>query len=142
MPANSSSKKPLLLLVEDHADTREMYGAYMKFAGFRVISAMTAEQAIELAFAEHPAVIVMDVALPMMTGTEAVRRLKANPASASIPVLLLSGHAMPTERNAGLAAGANRYVAKPCLPNELVEHIRSLLTVAPSQGPPTTKDAA
>jgi CheY-like chemotaxis protein len=74
---------------------------------------MTAQQAIELAFAEHPAVIVMDVALPMMTGIEAVRLLKANPASASIPILLLSGHAMPIERSAGLAEGADRYVAKP-----------------------------
>jgi len=133
---------PLILLVDDHDDTREMYAAYIKFAGFRVISAMTAEQAIELVFAEHPALIVMDVALPMMSGTDAVGLLKANPASASIPVLLLSAHAMATERSAGLAAGADRYVAKPCLPNELVEHIRSLLTVAPSQGPPSTKDAA
>lgn len=137
----SSTTSPLVLLVEDHDDTREMYGDYLKFEGFRVLSARTAEQAIEAALAEHPAVIVMDVGLPTMAGTEAVRVLKASPASASIPVLLLSGHAMPTERDAGLAAGAERYLAKPCLPDELVAEIRSLLNLPPIAGTHTT-DAA
>jgi len=138
---NSSAAMPLLLLVEDHEDTREMYAAYLKFAGFRVISAITAEQAIELVFAEHPAIIVMDVALPMMSGIEAVGLLKANPAWASIPVLLLSAHAMAHERAAGLSAGADGYLFKPCLPEELAEQIRALLNRSPSGGT-RTSDAA
>ena len=67
---HSSTTSPLVLLVEDHDDTREMYGDYLKFEGFRVLSARTAEQAIEAALAEHPAVIVMDVGLPTMAGTQ------------------------------------------------------------------------
>lgn len=126
---------PLVLLVEDHDDTREMCRVYLQFLGFRVLCARTAEEGVELSLAEHPAIIVMDVGLPMMTGTEAVRVLKTNPASASIPVLLLSGHAMPTQQSAGLAAGAERYVAKPCLPQELLEQIRSLLDRPPTKGP-------
>ena len=142
MPAHQlSSTEPLVLLVEDHDDTRKMYDTYLKFAGFRVLSATTAEQAIQLALAEHPAVIVMDVGLPTMSGTEAVEVLKAHGGSASIPVLLLSGHAMPTDRNAGLAAGADGYLLKPCLPEELLQQIRSLMDRPPTEGTRTT-DAA
>jgi DNA-binding response OmpR family regulator len=129
-----SPEHPLVLIVEDHADTCDMYRDYLQFVGFRVLCAATAERAIESALAHHPAVIVMDVQLPTMTGTEAVTVLKSHPTSASIPILLLSGHAMAHERAAGLSAGADQYVSKPCLPEELANQIRALVKRPPSGG--------
>ena len=129
-----SPEHALVLIVEDHADTCDMYRDYLQFVGFRVLCATTAEQAIESALAHHPAVIVMDVQLPNMTGTEAVAVLKSHPTSASIPILLLSGHAMAHERAVGLSAGADGYVSKPCLPEELANQIRALVNRPPSGG--------
>ena len=89
-----------------------------------------------------PAVIVMDLRLPRLDGWEALRRLKADPATNRIPVLVLTAHALVGDAEQARAAGADRYLAKPCLPEDLARAIRSLIkgrTAAPARSPRSTR---
>ena len=118
---------PLVLLVEDDHDNRDMYRQYLEWKGFRVIEASDGLQAIERAAALLPAVIVTDLALPRLSGWEAVRRLKADSGTKHIPVLALSAHAFVDDADQARAAGCDVYLAKPCLPEDVARAIRSLM---------------
>jgi DNA-binding response OmpR family regulator len=87
------------------------------------------------AAAFKPTVIVTDLALPRLSGWEAVRRLKAKSATMHIPVLALSAHAFVDDAARARAAGCDSYLSKPCLPEELVRAIRVLLRQATAEGP-------
>ena len=78
---------PLVLVVDDYADARAMYAAWLQLSGFRVAEAATAAQALALAFAEPPAAVLMDLSLPGLDGLEATRRLKTDPRTAHVPVV-------------------------------------------------------
>jgi CheY-like chemotaxis protein len=122
---------PLVLVVDDFQDNREMYAEFLLFSGFRVIEAKNGLEAIEQAFANLPDVIIMDLSLPVMDGWEATRKLKADGRTKSIPVIALTGHALHGHSKGALDAGCDAFVAKPCLPDQLVTEIRKML--APSQ---------
>ena len=85
---------PLILVVEDYDDAREMYVEYLTFTGFRVESATNGLEAIEMTQRLKPDLVLMDLALPKLDGWEATRRLKSDPATARIPVIALTGHAL------------------------------------------------
>ena len=119
--------RPLVLLVDDFDDAREMYSQYLDYSGYEVVEAADGQQALELAFEHLPQVILMDLALPRMDGWEVTRRLKADPRTADIPVIALTGHALSLFREAAQRAGCDAWITKPCLPEDLVREIRRVL---------------
>lgn len=122
--------RPLLLLVDDFADAREMYATYLAVSGFDVVQAATAEEALRHAVERRPDLILMDLALPVMDGWEATRRLKADGRTSAIPVVALTGHTLNWCLESALSAGCEAWVAKPCLPEDLVREVRRVLDLA------------
>jgi two-component system cell cycle response regulator DivK len=120
--------EPLVLVVDDFQDNREMYAEYLAFSGFRVIQAANGKEALDQAFANRPDIIIMDLSLPVMDGWEATRRLKADQRTNAIPVVALTGHAMQGHSKGAIEAGCDSFVAKPCLPDQLVAEIRKMLS--------------
>lgn len=121
---------PLVLVVEDYQDAREMYAAYLQFSGYRVAEATNGLEAIEQATALLPDIILMDLALPKMDGWEATRRLKADDRTRHIPIVALTGHALAGHADGARDAGCDAFVTKPCLPDDLVAEIRRMLAAA------------
>ena len=119
--------RPLVLLVEDFDDAREMYAEYLEFSGFRVAGASDALRGIQLAEELQPAVILMDAALPGLSGWDAIEQLKSNSATRRIPVLMLTGHVLDNAKERAMAMGAVGFIAKPCLPDDLTRQIVALL---------------
>jgi len=122
------TQEPLVLVVDDFQDNREMYAEYLAFSGFRVIQAANGKEALDQAFANRPDIIIMDLSLPVMDGWEATRRLKADQRTNAIPVVALTGHAMQGHSKGAMEAGCDAFVAKPCLPDQLVAEIRKMLS--------------
>jgi two-component system cell cycle response regulator DivK len=123
----TTTPKPLVLVVDDYQDAREMYAEYLSFSGFRVEEASTGAEAIEKAFALRPDVILMDLSLPGMDGWTATRRLKNDERTKGIPVVALTGHALAGASEGARQAGCDAFVTKPCLPDELVVEVRRML---------------
>ena len=123
----SQEKPPLILVVDDYQDAREMYAEYLQFSGFRVAEARNGNEALEQAFALKPDLILMDLSLPGMDGWEATRVLKADDRTKSIPVVALTGHALAGASEGAKKAGCDSFVTKPCLPDDLVVEVRRML---------------
>ena len=122
-----SSGGPMVLVVDDYEDAREMYAEYLQYSGFRVAEARTGVEALEKAFELLPDLILMDLSLPVMDGWEATRRLKADARTRAIPVVALTGHALAGHSEVARKAGCDAFVTKPCLPEDLVKEIRKVL---------------
>ena len=116
-----------ILMVDDFQDNREMYAAYLRYAGFAVDEAVTGTEALDKALAITPDLIVMDLSLPGMDGWEATRRLKADPKTKHIPIVVVSGHALEASVRSAQAAGCDVFLRKPCLPQALLAEVRKLL---------------
>jgi two-component system cell cycle response regulator DivK len=123
----AATKKQLVLVVDDFADNREMYSEYLSFCGYAVIEAKNGKEAIESAQANLPDIIIMDLSLPVMDGWEATRRLKADERTRNIPVVALTGHALAGHSQGAREAGCDSFLAKPCLPDQLVAEIKRML---------------
>jgi two-component system cell cycle response regulator DivK len=123
--------RPFVLLVEDFDDAREMYRDYLEFSGFRVETARDGREAIEKARALRPHLILMDLSLPGIDGWEATRILKNDPATAELVIVALSAHALAPEGDRARAAGCDGFIAKPCLPTDLVAEIGAHLKLHP-----------
>jgi two-component system, cell cycle response regulator DivK len=119
--------RPLILLVEDFADAREMYREYLEFAGFRVDTACDGREALEKARTIDPDLVLMDLSLPVIDGWEATRQLKADPRTQHLLVVALSAHALAADGDRARQAGCDGFIPKPCLPSDLVSHIAGLL---------------
>lgn len=120
-------RTPLVLVVEDYQDAREMYAAYLQFSGFRVAEATNGVEAIEKSIELRPDIILMDLALPKMDGWEATRRLKIDERTRDIPIVALTGHALAGHAEGARQAGCDSFVTKPCLPDALVAEIKRML---------------
>jgi len=116
-----------LLLVEDNEMNRDMLSRRLTRKGFEVVMAVDGAEALTMAASEHPALILMDMNLPVIDGWEATRRLKADPATASIAVIGLTAHAMEGDRDKCLQAGCDDYDTKPIDLPRLLDKIRSQL---------------
>jgi len=123
----SELKAPLILVVDDYQDAREMYAEYLQFSGFRVAEARNGNEAVDQAFALKPDLILMDLSLPGMDGWEATRRLKADDSTRHIPIVALTGHALAGASEGAKRAGCDSFVTKPCLPDDLVVEVRRML---------------
>ncbi len=123
------SRRPLILLVEDYDDAREMYRDYLEYAGFQVETARDGHEALTKARASNPDLVLMDLSMPGLDGWEATRLLKTDPATSHLTVVALSAHALPAEGDRAKRAGCDGFIAKPCLPHELVEQMAAYLRV-------------
>ena len=122
------TQEPLVLVVEDYQDAREMYAAYLTFSGYRVAEATNGIEAIEKTVELMPDIILMDLALPKMDGWEATRQLKSDERTKHIPIVALTGHALAGHAEGARRAGCDAFVTKPCLPDALVAEIQRMLS--------------
>ena len=118
---------PLILVVDDYQDAREMYAEYLQFSGFRVAEARNGNEAVDQAFALLPDLILMDLSLPGKDGWEATKELKADSRTRHIPIVALTGHALAGASDGAKKAGCDSFVTKPCLPDDLVVEVRRML---------------
>ena len=119
---------PRILVAEDEKDIRELIAFTLRFAGFDVLLATNGAEAVEIAEAERPDLVILDVRMPKMSGYEACRRLKENPQTASLPVVFLSAKGQDSEIQQGLESGAEEYILKPFAPDELIQQVRGILS--------------
>jgi two-component system, cell cycle response regulator DivK len=116
-----------ILLIEDNEANRDALSRHLKRRGFEVVMAVDGQQGVAMARSEAPALILMDMSLPVLDGWEATRQLKADPQTGSIPVISLTAHAMAGDRAKALAAGCDDYDTKPIEFPRLVAKIQALL---------------
>jgi two-component system cell cycle response regulator DivK len=112
---------PRALVVDDYDDAREMYAEFLCFKGFEVVQAQNGLQAVALAQSLLPDLIVLDLALPDIDGIEVTRRLKMSPATAGIPIVMLTANAQSKMLDEARKAGCAAVLVKPCTPDELLE---------------------
>ena len=118
---------PKILLVEDNEMNRDMLGRRLQRHGFEVCLAEDGPKGIELAHAEHPDLVLMDIALGAMDGWEATRRLKADPATSTIPIIALTAHALASDQQKAIEAGCDAYIAKPAEPRAVLNAVKRFL---------------
>ena len=118
---------PLILVVDDVADGRQMYVMYLTHHGYRVIEATNGVEAIEQAYSHRPAAILMDLGMPHVDGWEAIRRIKTEARTRDIPVLAISGHAFQDAVARAAAAGADAFLIKPCPPALVLAKLREVI---------------
>lgn len=123
MSSPQGDSGPLVLVVDDFDDAREMYGHYLRHFGYRPLEAATGEEALTLALAHLPAVILMDLQLPGIDGWEITKRLKQDRRTRHIPIIALTAHVLERERQRTRLAGCDAFLSKPCLPDQLVAAI-------------------
>ena len=116
-----------ILLVDDFEDGLDMYQEYLTYRGYHVVAARDGQEAIVRARAQRPDVILMDIRMPGITGTDAMRILRSDPTFRRVPIIALTSHALEGERIAALDAGFDELISKPCLPDELALAIERLL---------------
>ena len=116
-----------ILLVEDNEMNRDMLSRRRERRGFKVIMALDGAQGVEMARSENPTLILMDMSLPVMDGWTATRTLKDDPATARIPVIGLSAHAMSSDLDKALEAGCDDYDTKPIDLIRLLEKMQTQL---------------
>ena len=116
-----------ILLVEDNEMNRDMLSRRLERRGFKVIMALDGAQGVEMARSENPTLILMDMSLPVMDGWTATRTLKDDPATARIPVIGLSAHAMSSDLDKALEAGCDDYDIKPIDLIRLLEKMQTQL---------------
>lgn len=121
------TEKPLVLLVEDNADNRVIYSTILRHVGYPVAEAGTGDEGVRMARELLPAIILMDVAMPGISGWEATRQIKADPSTAHIPVVALTAHAMAEDRRTAEEVGCDGYLAKPIEPRRVVDEVARLL---------------
>jgi len=118
---------PTILVVEDNTLNLELVRDVLMTAGMRVVEARTAQEGLTAASELKPALILLDIRLPGLDGYAVLERLKANPATASIPVVALTAQAMVGDREQALAAGFTDYIPKPVDTRTLADRVRALL---------------
>lgn len=119
--------RPLVLLVEDQDDLRQLYARQLVVSGFDVIEAQNGADAINQTTAYKPDVVLMDLSLPVIDGWEATRRLKDDAATAHIPVVALTAHDGSGELQRATRAGCDWFVPKPCPPDALIAEVRRVI---------------
>jgi two-component system, cell cycle response regulator DivK len=123
---------PRILLAEDNEENRDALSRRLRRRGFDVVLAVDGQQALELAKAEAPDLILMDMSLPVMDGWEATRELKASPETQQTPIIGLTAHAMSGDRDKAMEAGCDDYDTKPVELPRLLAKIELLMRGAES----------
>jgi DNA-binding response OmpR family regulator len=121
-----------VLIVDDDADVLALYGLLLRREGWGVVEAGSGPEALSKVVAETPDLVLLDVMMPEMNGYEVCRKLRREPQTAQLPILLISGKATISDRRNGMLAGANDFMNKTIGPRRLVARIRPFLDSAPS----------
>ena len=130
--ARPERERPLVLIVEDQSELRQLYAQEFMLSGFDVIEAANGADAITNTTAWVPDVVLMDLSLPGVDGWEATRRLKNDARTAHIPVVALTAHDGSGELQRATRAGCDWFVPKPCPPDALITEVRRVLAGRPS----------
>ena len=113
-----------ILVVEDQEDNRQILRDLLSNAGYDMVEAEDGQQALEAVTRQRPDLILMDIQLPIMDGYEATRRIKADPALKTIPIIVVTSYALSGDEDKARAAGCDAYVTKPYSPRALLAKIR------------------
>lgn len=127
LPHREERDRPVVLIVEDQQDLRQLYAEHLTMSGFDVIEAANGAEAIDQTSSSLPDVVLMDLSLPIVDGWEATRRLKADVRTAHIPVVALTAHDGSGELQRATRAGCDWFVPKPCPPAALITEVRRVL---------------
>ena len=117
-----------ILIVEDNDMNLDMLSRRLSRKGFEIVSARDGQAGVDRAAAEAPDLILMDMSLPVLDGWQATRAIKADPSTASIPVIALTAHAMESDRKTAMDAGCDEFHTKPIDLATLLEQIDQLMT--------------
>jgi CheY-like chemotaxis protein len=118
---------PRILIIEDNEENRDSLSRRLERRGFEVLIAPDGKVGVEKAKSEKPDLVLMDMNMPLVDGWEATRQIKAEPATANVPVIALTAHAMAGDKERALAAGCTDYHTKPIEFPKLLAQIESLL---------------
>jgi two-component system, cell cycle response regulator DivK len=132
-PRPERVRRPKVLVADDDLDARNMYGLYLQRMGCTVYTAVDGQSAVDQAMTVLPDLIVLDLAMPHVTGWAAAKRLRRSPLTRGIPIVALT--ALPGARESARMSGCDAFMSKPCLPQLLWCEIRLLLGLAPSPMP-------
>ena len=119
---------PRILVVEDNEENRDSLSRRLQRRGFEVLLAEDGQQGVDMARAERPDLILMDMNMPVLDGWEATRQIKADPAVSALPVIGLTAHAMTGDRERAIAAGCTDYHTKPVEFPRLLSQIEAILS--------------
>ncbi|MBV6395915.1 MAG: Sensor histidine kinase RcsC [Anaerolineales bacterium] len=122
-----------ILIVDDDVDTLRLVGIMLQRQGYQIAAAANGQQGLAKALEEKPDLILLDVMMPDMDGYEVTRRLRADPATAKIPILMFTAKSQLDDKVTGFQSGADDYLTKPTHPSELQAHIKALFARGPSQ---------
>ena len=125
--------KGRILVVDDEIYIVHILDFSLGMEGYEVLTALDGEQALEKARAEKPDLIVLDIMMPKLDGYETCKRLKADPDTKDVPVILLSAKGRNVDQKVGFEVGADDYITKPFSPRKLVERINAILGHGTSQ---------
>jgi CheY-like chemotaxis protein len=127
--------RPLVLLVDNSSDNREMYAEYLRTCGFRVIACSDSQASLDLARMCVPDIILLELRMNRMNGVEVLAQLRKEPSLGHVPVVALTASVLSYERAIAMAAGFTELLPKPCFPEDLANAIMRIVTAA-EQGPP------
>ena len=134
MPSKAANKR--ILIAEDEPDVMNLVAMNLKHAGFNVLKAEDGAAALQQVRETQPALVILDLMLPEMSGLEVCKVLKKEAATSAIPIIMLTAKAEEVDRIVGLELGADDYITKPFSPRELVLRVRSVLRRAAAAGEP------
>ncbi|MGH8189508.1 MAG: response regulator [Steroidobacteraceae bacterium] len=126
-PDRTQRDRPLVLIVEDQLELRQLYAEHLSMCGFDVIQAGNGADAVTHTTEQFPDVVLMDLSLPVVDGWEATRRLEGDRRTAHIPVVALTAHDGAGELQRATHAGCDWFVPKPCPLQDLIEEVRRVL---------------
>lgn len=120
----------LVLIVEDDEDSRFVYRAILENQGFTVVLATSGDEGLRIARERRPDAILMDVSIPGMDGWTATQRLKEDPDTSAIPVIVITAHAFPEDRHRAVTVGSDGFLTKPCEPRDVLAEIERQIRAA------------
>ena len=116
-----------VLLVEDQEDNRQIVSDLLTSVGYELLVATNGQEGVDMAVAQRPDLILMDIQLPVLDGYEATRRIKADPALRQIPIIAVTSYALSGDDVKALEAGCDAYLTKPFSPRALLAKIREYI---------------
>ncbi len=125
-----SKRAPLVLVVDDFADGRELAAELLEFSGYTTAQACDGEEALELVRRLRPDLVILDIGLPRMDGFAVAGHVRSDPRTWAIPIVAITGHATGDVLERALSAGCDRALVKPCEPDQLLRAVRELLAGA------------
>lgn len=124
------AEEKTVIIVEDEPDAAEMFAEMMRVTGYKVIKVYSSTPAIGVISAEKPDIVILDIMMPDISGLEVLRYIRRDPATAKLPVILVTAKSMPSDIQIGMDAGASHYLTKPVSFLDLKEAVESLVPAA------------